>query len=185
MYLAFTGELTLIAALVFLIWQLNTALTSRAVRAVLQLTLLFIALTASLGALRYLGVDKVIPLHDSLSYLSRFIAMPLYACILVFCWGRLPHFVASVLLLAGGSPLVGVAPIATDVVIVAALLRLIQCAADKGLLLVSLSSLLLVPVSTAAISAADPALGLFHLLLGIHFATMALALRQYRRCALP
>lgn len=179
MYLAFAGELTLIAALVFLIWQLNSANAARAVRVVLQLTLLFIALTASLGALRYLGVDKVIPLHDALSYVSRFIAMPLYASALVFCWGRLPHLAAGVLLLAGLSPLLGAPAIATDAVIVAALLRLIQCATDKGLLLVSLSSLLLVPVSTAAIAAADPAMGLFHLLLGVHFATMALALRQY------
>lgn len=178
MILAFAGELVLVAALLFLVVQVfGSGGSAKYPRLVMTLALLFIAVTASLGALRYLGEQDLVPLHDLMSYGSRFIAMPLYACAALVLWGRLPMMMAAVLLVVAMLPLLGLPAMITDAVLVLCLLRLVQQAQLKLVMSLSLLSLLLVPLCSLLIKDRDLAMGLFHLCLASHFFCLALALR--------
>ena len=175
MYLAFAGEVLLVSALLAAIIVLALKPLKAQANMVITLALAFIAVTASFGAARYLGFTAVTEMHDSLSYLSRFIAMPLYAGLLLWGFSALPVALVLLLIMAGVSPLLGAPVLTTDVMIVLALLWLIRLTQAKAMLLLALVSLLLVPLSGLVADSQDLAMGLFHLLLAMHFAAIAIA----------
>ncbi|WP_337843072.1 hypothetical protein [Rheinheimera sp.] len=180
MILAFAGELCLIAALFWAIYSLNRHATApKAAVLVFGVALGFIAVTASMGAGRYLGDNAVIAWHDWASYWSKTVAMPLYLCAVLWLWSPSGRWLALLFGLLGCSPVLGAPAMLTDLALVLALLRLIQCCAPKASIIAALLALGLVPLC-ALLNDADLAMGLFHLALALHFGLIAWFIQQQK-----
>ncbi|MFC4656005.1 hypothetical protein ACFO3I_13400 [Rheinheimera marina] len=180
MILAFAGELCLITALFFAIYSLkrHPALSKPAVLT-LGLVLGFIAVTASMGASRYLGDTAIIGWHDWASYWSKTVAMPLYLCTLLWLWSNGPRPLTVAFAALGTSPVLGAPALLTDLALVLTLLRLIQCCAPKSQLIAALIALGLVPLC-ALLPEPDLAMGLFHLALALHFVLIGCFIQQQK-----
>ena len=151
---------------------------------------IMVAITASFGVVRFALSDAagsldapwqgLVLVHDTLSQLSRQLAMPAYALTALWLWGRLPSW--AVLLLAAVSqlPLLGAPALATDAVLLLSLLRLAQFAAPRWVFIGATVSLLLVPLSGLVIADNDLAMGVFHLCLALHFVGFSAALPRQR-----
>jgi len=181
MYLAFLGELALVLALLYCIasfnkqpamsWQSSLTCT---------LALGFIALTASMGASRYLGEQSLVAWHDSASFWAKTVAMPLFSCMMVALWQPNMRWFALPLVVIAISPVAGTPAWLTDVVLVLCWLLLIWQSQPKGDFTLALCSLALVPLF-GLIANPNLAMGLFHLALAGHFFALAAAMRWRRR----
>lgn len=173
MWFAVTGEVCLVLALGFgalRCWQFRHTATGQWPSLLLAGALVFIAINAAVGALRYAGVTAVLPLHQLLTTVSVGWMMPLYLAAALRLWGRLPDKVWGCWLVLALLPAVSALPgLLRDAMLVLALLRLIQLAPARLGLSLALALLLAVPLSSVLPLREDAALGLFHLLLAGHF----------------
>lgn len=173
MWLAVTGEVCLVLALglgALRCWRFRHTATEQWPSLLLAGALVFIAINAAVGALRYAGVTAVLPLHQLLTTVSVGWMMPLYLAAALRLWGRLPGSVWGLWLALALLPAVSALPgLLRDAMLVLALLRLIQQAPARLSLMLALTLLLAVPLSSLLPLGEDAALGLFHLLLAGHF----------------
>lgn len=149
--------------------------------------LLLVALTASFGAVRYAlqptpdfataataaQYGLLVTVHDNLSFFSRQFAMPCYVLSALWLWGRVPVLVVLALALCSQLPLVGAPAMVNDAVLLLGLLRLVQQASPRLPLAIGIGCLLGVPLCSALIPDANIAMGVFHLLLALHFVGFA------------
>lgn len=184
MWLAVAGEVCLVIALGLGAWRcgrLRSETRTPFWPLLLAGALVFIAINAATGALRYAGVSAVVPLHQLLTTVSVGWMMPLYFAAALRLWGRLPGKVwgcwLALALLPALSAISAALPgeppavpgLSRDTLLVLALLRLIQQAPMRLSLTLALALLLAVPLSNLLPLPEDAALGLFHLLLAGHF----------------
>jgi hypothetical protein len=175
MWLAVTAEVCLVMTLVLgalRCWRFRHTATEQWPSLLLAGALVFIAINAAVGALRYAGVTALAPLHQLLTTVSVAWMMPLYLAAALRLWGRLPGKVWGCSLVLALLPAVSALPgLLRDAMLVLALLRLIQLAPARLELSLALVLLLAVPLSSLLPLGEDAALGLFHLLLAGHFYT--------------
>ena len=204
MLLASVGELLLISALLWTVsrllpfWRVAVVNTSaaqgwsvpapsqRGFVMLLCTALLMVALTASVGAIRFAlsdasgNIDMIwqplVELHDRLSWLSRQLAMPLYVLCGLWLWGGVSWMVVLLLAVVSQLPMIGAPAILTDAVLLLALLRLAQYAQPRWVFIGAIVSLLLVPLCGLVIADKDMAMGVFHLCLALHFVGFSSAL---------
>lgn len=152
--------------------------------------LLLVALTATFGAVRYAlqptpdfataataaQYGLLVTVHDNLSFLSRQFAMPCYVLCALWLWGRVPALAVVALVLVSQLPLLGAPGIVNDAVLLVSLLRLVQQATKRRPLAIGIGCLLGVPLCSLLIADANIAMGVFHLLLALHFVGFALTL---------
>lgn len=180
MWLAVAGEVCLISALSLCALQVRrqSCRSQQIPSWVLAGTLVFIAINAATGALRYAGVDAAVPLHLQLTAVSIGGMMPLYLAAALRLWGRLPGLVWVCWLMLALLPAISamlpdwlptVPGLLRDAMLVLGLLRLIQLAPSRLGLTLALALLLAVPLCGLLPLSADAALGMFHLLLAGHF----------------
>lgn len=174
MWLAVAAEVGLVMALslcALRCWRLrHISPAAQCWQRVLAAALGFIAMNAAVGALRYAGVDAVVPLHMLLTGISVGWGMPLYLAAALRLWGQLSGSVWGLWLALALLPAVSALPgLLRDAMLVLALLRLIQQAPARQSLTLALTMLLAVPLSGLLPLSEDAALGLFHLLLAGHF----------------
>lgn len=173
MWLAVAGEVCLVIALGLGAWRcgrLRSEVRTPIWSLLLAGALVFIAINAATGALRYAGVDAVVPLHLQLTAVSVGWMMPLYLAAALRIWGKLPVKVWVCWLVLALLPAVSALPgLLRDVMLVLALLRLIQLSPSRLCLSLALALLLAVALSSLLPLGADVELGLFHLLLAGHF----------------
>lgn len=209
MLLASVGELLLISALLWTVsrllpyWRVATVNVSaaqgwsvpvpsqRGYVMLLCAALLMVALTASVGAIRFALSDTsgsidviwqpLVELHDRLSWLSRQLAMPLYVLCALWLWGRVGAKVLLLLAVVSQLPLLGAPALLTDAVLLLALLRLAQSAQPRWVFIGAIVSLLLVPLCGVLIADKDIAMGVFHLCLALHFVGFSCALPRPRQ----
>lgn len=201
MPLASVGELLLISALLWTVsrllpwwrlhetatrvweelhgWQAPT-ITQRHFVLLLIVALLTVAITASLGAIRFALSDAagnlnanwqgLVVWHDAMSLLSRQGAMPAYVLSALWLWGRVPKTLVLTLAAISQLPLLGAPALLTDGVLLIGLLRLAQFAQPRPLFIGAVLCLLTVPLCRLFIADQHIAMGVFHLLLALHFA---------------
>ena len=173
MWLAVAGEVCLVIALGLCAWRcgrLRPEARTPFWPLLLAGALAFIAINAATGALRYAGVDAVVPLHLQLTTISVGWMMPLYLVAALRIWGNLPGKVLACWLVLALLPAESALPgLLRDAMLVLALLRLLQQAPARLNLTQALALLLAVPLSSLLPLGEDAALGLFHLLLAGHF----------------
>lgn len=152
--------------------------------------LLLVALTATFGAVRYAlqptpdfttaataaHYGLLVTVHDNLSFISRQFAMPGYVLCALWLWGRVPALAVVALALVSQLPLLGAPGMINDAVLLVSLLRLLQQASKRLPLALGIACLLGVPLCSLLIADANIAMGLFHLLLALHFVGFALTL---------
>lgn len=179
-WLAVGGEICLVVALslcVRLSWRLGMQNQRQQWPfLLLALALGFIALNAAAGALRYSAFTPIIPLHGALTAISVALMMPLYVGALLRLWGHLPPVALSCWLAFALLPAIGqwtgllqVPRILTDAMLVLGLLRVISQVQQRVGWITALFALLAVPLCGLLPLSADAGLGLFHLLLALHF----------------
>lgn len=204
MLLASVGELLLISALLWTVsrllpfWRVAAVNTStaqgwsvpassqRGYVMLLCTALLMVALTASVGAIRFAlsdasgNIDMIwqplVEVHDRLSWLSRQLAMPLYVLCALWLWGGVSWMVVLLLAVVSQLPMIGAPAILTDAVLLLALLRLAQYAQPRWVFISAIVSLLLVPLCGLVIADKDMAMGIFHLCLALHLVGFSSAL---------
>lgn len=220
-YLDTLGELILIFSLLAFVINLNkTNSFESPYRLYLTLGLLFIVITASFGAVRFAGVDQIIPIHDYLSLLSTKVAMVIYVfslpMVILSCKSndaifnsdmsssttekeeltgnqnapvstkleylnghfseqgivKIAKFVMVLLLtfnILTVSFSIETNKLITDASIILGFVLFALVAKEKGLVFLSIVTLLLVPASTRLHISDDLSMAIFHLLLAIHF----------------
>lgn len=220
-YLDTLGELVLILSLLAFVINLNkTNSFESPYRLYLTLGLLFIVITASFGAVRFAGIDQIIPIHDYLSLLSTKVAMVIYVfslpMVILSCksngtsfkfnrsspttekedldvnknaavstkleflnghfWEqgivKIAKFVMVFLLtfnILTVSFSIETNKLITDASIILGFILFSLVAKEKGLVYLSIITLLLVPASTTLHLSDDLSMAIFHLLLAIHF----------------
>lgn len=196
LWMAVVGEISLVLALGLCVqraWRLRDNGAQQKAQAAWPYQLLavacsFIACNAAVGALRYAGFTDIVPLHRLLTGVSVAWMMPLYVGAALWLWGwlsarlwcgwlgvtLLPTLWAMLLSgLAAVSVDVTTWPavpkLLTDAMLVFGLLRIIQQATNPTALKLALAALLAVPLSGLLPLGEDAGLGLFHLLLALHF----------------
>lgn len=192
MWFAVTGEVCLVLALglgALRCWRFRHTATGQWPSLLLAGALVFIAINAAVGALRYAGVTAVLPLHQLLTAVSVALMMPLYVAAALWSWGRLSWQIwllwLGLALLPGVSSALPALDVSgwpmvprllTDVMLVLGLLRIIQQAQARLTVIVALAALLAVPLSGLLPLSVDAGLGLFHILLALHFFAFYLAI---------
>ena len=80
-YFASLGEMLLILALIIAAKRCVRSTFPQLMKLAVVLSLGFVAVTASFGVFRFAGVESVIAIHDTTSWLSSNIAMTVYASV--------------------------------------------------------------------------------------------------------
>ena len=170
-YYASLGELLLIACLLFTAHRCFHSPNQLSLRLGICLALLFVAVTASFGVVRFAGNDSVIGIHDVTSWLSTNIAMPMYATLtaMLFVLNKkitialVALFTTSVFLSLFGVTLL------TNAVLFVALVAIAYFSDYRGQTVKALIAILLVPLTALLPVSYDLQMGIFHLLLACHF----------------
>lgn len=178
MYLASLGEIVLVISL----WYFATSLVRNqclfsTFGSLLIVALLFISFTASIGVLRFAGMESVVNVHDLTSAISKQFAMILYAfsTLLLVASGRYHRLGLSLFLLIfavnlfafiSGSELPA---IVTDVFIFGAFVLFALFSKQYYQVTGALMVLLLVPATKLITYSEDLKMAVFHLFLAAHF----------------
>lgn len=170
-YYASFGELLLITSLLLAShksFHSNHEFTSKAVIAG---SMLFVAITACFGAVRFAGIDSVITIHDNMSWLATNLAMPLYALSSANLFapnkklsnGLIGLFVVNTLFS------VFITTAFTNVVLFIALAFIAYFSVYRRQTVKAMVALILVPLTALLPISYDLQMGLFHVLLACHF----------------
>lgn len=177
-YYGTTGEIILVLALLFMATVWYKQITPKPIiKGLVIASLATIAITASFGAIRFAGYDQVIAVHDQLSWLSKHIAMLIYAGATAFLVvvGKARVAILVVLIIGIAQPF---GAMTADVALFICLLSFIWFSKHKLVGSLSLLCLLLVPISTMLPITSDAQMGVFHIMLAAHFVLMAFCLKM-------
>ncbi len=177
-YYGTTGEIILVLALIFIATVWYKQVTSHSViKGLVIASLATIAITASFGAIRFAGYEHVITIHDQLSWISKHIAMLIYASATAFLViaGKARIAILVVLIIGIAQPF---GAMTADVALFICLLSFTWFSKQKLISSLSLLCLLLVPISVLLPITVDAQMGVFHLMLAAHFVLMALCLKK-------
>jgi len=171
------GELILVCSLIYIsyIWHKSVTIPPL-FKHITLVCFAVIAITALLGSARFAGVNSVIPTHDTLSWISKHIAMLLYAAGLAYTViNYKAKIVLVVIVLIAMSQLLGT--LGVDLVLFVSLLFYAFFTQVKPPSIFALIALLLVPTTAILPVSDDFKMGLFHLLLALHFFFIALSIK--------
>lgn len=169
-YYASFGELLLIASLLFAAHRCFHSNNSSLLKWGISSAMLFVAVTASFGVFRFAGVESVIPIHDTTSWLSTHFAMPIYAVLtaLLFADKRVSNAMLTVLLINTVLNILYIT-VLTNVVMFIALVLTAYLSKMRMQVVKALIVLLMVPLCAMLPVSVDLQMGVFHLLLACHF----------------
>ncbi len=170
-YYASFGELLLIASLLLASHKSFHSVHRFVSKTVIAGAMLFVAITACFGVLRFAGVGSVIAIHDNMSWLATNLAMPLYALLTasLFCPnkklsnGLIGLFVLNTLFS------LFVTTALTNVVLFIALAFIAYFSVYRRPTIRAMVALILVPLTALLPVSYDLQMGLFHVLLACHF----------------
>lgn len=170
-YYASFGELLLIASLLLAGHKSFHSDYPVLARGAISSAMLFIAVTASFGVFRFAGVESVVAIHDTTSWLATHFAMPIYALFTASLFvankrlqqGLIALFALNALLVMTEITLL------TNVVLFIALAATAYFSGHRRRVIKAVVALLLVPVTVMLPFSQDLQMGLFHVLLACHF----------------
>lgn len=176
----------------------------------LALALLFIAVTAAFGAVRFAGELSVVPIHNLLSQLSTQVAMVVYVCLLPVILisytdseasacdrrGQLDELkiaragialllIGLLIAVARGLMSISLPSLFTDIVIFLGMVLFWLQVRMKMLAVVATLCLLLVPLTTLLPVDDDIHMALFHLFLAVHFGLVRWAVFSHKNHTNP
>lgn len=177
-YYASMGELLLVLALCFSAYTVITSAHLKVLKLTISGSMLFVAITASIGAFRFAGFTEVNAIHDTTSWLSTNLAMTIYACstALLFIDNSQKNKLSVsliVLFIVNTLLCILLTTALTNVVIFIALAITAYYNPHRNSVIGALVALLLVPVSGFIPASYDLQMGIFHLFLALHFVLMA------------
>lgn len=169
-YYGSLGELVLIGSLLFTSYQCFKSNRSGLLSGSISFAMLFVAMTASIGVFRFAGVEAVIPIHDTTSWLSTHFAMPVYAVLtaLLFIDKKASNALLTVLLINTVLNILYIT-VLTNVVLFVALSLCAYASGKRIQVIKALIVLLLVPLTAMLPVTEDLQMGVFHVLLACHF----------------
>lgn len=169
-YYASFAELILIGALLFASHRCFHSSGAMILRWGISMAMLFVAITASFGVFRFAGVDSVVDIHNTTSWLSTNFAMPVYAVLtaLLFTDKRVSNALLTVLLINTVLNVLHITVLTNVVLFIA--LALTAYLSDRRLQVIkALVAILLVPLTAMLPVSEDLQMGVFHVLLACHF----------------
>lgn len=169
-YYASFAELILVGSLLFASHKCFYSNNSVILRWGISSAMLFVAITASFGIFRFAGVETVIGIHDTTSWLSTNFAMPLYAVLtaLLFADKRVSNALLTVLLINTVMNILHIT-VLTNIVLFIALALVAYLSTKRLQVIKALVALLLVPLTAFLPVSEDLQMGVFHVLLACHF----------------
>lgn len=185
-YYASMGEILLVLALCFSAYTVINSEHIKNLKMAISSAMLFVAITATIGAFRFAGFTEVNHIHDTTSWLSTNLAMTIYACstALLFIDNSKTNklsLAVIILLIANTLMCILVTTALTNVVIFIALALTACFSLHRNSVIGALVALLLVPVSGFIPASYDLQMGIFHLFLALHFVLMTTIYRTNRQ----
>jgi hypothetical protein len=176
-YFASIGELFLIGSLIYLIVKVKLMATdedSKLPALAVASGALLVMVAAGFGVFRFAGFDQIIDVHDATSFYAKHLGMVFYATgiawLLLGDKYREPIVIIAVLGLSSTWPFLG---FLADVSIFSLLALTAYQSPYLKQIASSLVVLLLVPLTQFLPASLDSQMGIFHLLLAVHFAIVA------------